>query len=458
MRLITYLRTSKQSNLIYERVDFVSKSLMKKALLILFFCWFSFSQAQEFPSCIKVLDAETGKVLNRASVSENGRVRKYTNDSGVVVIRLVFPATLHVSFVGYQIQTVELKEIRKDTVHVMLQPAKQQLADVTIYPKLPEFLFFGSYETQVIDYEFADSYTILGLYNYKQRKCYLLILDSNSNIIAEEPLPSDFDHFYKSCILKYYAVSGSVIQEIQFRKGIVMLKYVNDDFFYKKVLYYKGFYKEYFYVMDQHKSKQAHLYYVENTLLKQIVPFVAVGNHHELNKYRRDEQIKGRKRSADLKAMGLDDDEDAPVGYYEKETRGEFIKGSQMELGYKPVVSKLFVEDSTVLVFDFTDGLLSRHSYEGTLRDSIPFSFHRAQGWQPSIEKCEDYYYTSYQDKDSVVTLAKIAGISSLKIQTHQKLRYSGAFQWKVHRGFIYYLYYSLEYPNNQFLFREKLQ
>lgn len=440
------------------RVDFVSKSHMKKALLILFLSWFYHSQAQELATFIKVLDAETENVLNRASVSVNGRQRKYTNDNGIVSLKLTFPATLRVSFVGYQTQTVELTKFRQDTIQVLLQPKKEQLADITIYPKLPDFLYFGSYETQVIDYEFADSYTMLGLYNYKQRKCYLLILDSNAKIIAEEPLPSDFDHFYKSCIFKYYAVSGSVIHEVQFKKGIVLLNYVSGEYFYNKVVYYKGFYKEYFYVMEPHKSKQVHTYYVENTTLKQVLPFVSVGNQRGFNRYMRDDRIKGRMRKAELTNMGLEDDEDSPVGYYERETRGEFIKGSQMEFGYKQVVSKLFVEDSTVLVFDFTDGLVSKHNAKGTLFDSLPFAFHKEQGWQPFFEKNGSHYYTSYQARDSSVTVAKIAATNNLQIQTLQKLTHAGAFQWKVHHGFIYYLYYSLEYPNNQFLFREKLQ
>jgi hypothetical protein len=415
--------------------------------------------------CFAIADANSGNPLPRANIVIDGSIKKFTDDNGIVCLMgLSAPYQLSISFIGYQTVVKRIQQTGDDTIRIVLFPNKVELPRVDVLPELPAYLYFGSNETQVVDFEFKQGFLLIGLYNFKQKKCSLIVLDSLKQIVDEQPLPVDFERFYKSCIDRYYAVSTSAVQEIRFNKGIVLLKQINFDFFYDKVIYYKGFYKEYFYIMEPHKSKLIHFYRIENTEKKKISLMAIVGDQVQWNKYKKDVQAKDKHRKADLAKLqsmavvsdDFQDNEDDMRGYNETETRGEFIRSSIMVNEYKDIQSQLFVQDSAVLIFDFGENRLSRYRYTGYFLDSIQLSFHLKPGWGKVLQKDKDDYYTSYiSDSISIVTRLDT---QFNRLNTGKRLHYPLVHKWKVYHDDVYYLFSPDGYSNNVFLFKEQLQ
>jgi hypothetical protein len=408
---------------------------------------------------LKVVDAETKEPLLRSTIWVNNSTRKYTDVFGISHISLSFPADISISYIGYATQLLTLKKYNQDTLWVKLVRKKQELTEVEVLPELPKYLFVGSAETQVVDYEWMDESIVVGVYNNKQRRCYVLVLNADHKIVDEQPLPADFERFYKSGIDRYYAVSGSAIHEIQLRRNILTLKNVNSDFFYDKVVYYKGYHNNYLYIQDTDKSKQAHLYYIERIDSGQsnIKLFTAIGNQHLYNAYKKDMQEEVLKRQADLRLLRETNNYVDGDGYYETETKGEFRRKEDLKNKYKEIHSQLFIVDSTVLIFDFTEDSLCAFSFDGKAQSKRVIHFHQKAGWLPMVQRADSVYYTSYLSGNYTLTIAPIRS-DFMEMETGQQLQYPNASKWKVHNGFVYYLHAPVGYPFNVFLFREELK
>lgn len=428
-----------------------------KQLLNLFFLFWGFTVSAQTLS-IKVVDAETNDPLPRSTIVFGDSTRKFTDDQGVFRLFWVFPATVKISYIGYKTQKLSFKKFKQDTILVKLVREKQLLDEVQVLPVLPKFIFFGSPDLQVIDYEFIDHFLVVGVYHNLQRKCSVLVLDSNHKIVDEQPLPADFERFYVSGINRYYAVSGSVIQELQLRRQILTLKYINSDFFYEKVVYYKGFYKDYLYIMDTHVSKQVHFYYVEHITKPEntIRPLAILGNQHIYDSYKKDVELTKLYRQAEMVKLYELIGPSAFDGYYQTETKGEFGRQTYFNTIYKDVYSQLFLVDSVVYLFDFIEGNLNLFSCDGIPLTSSPIVFHQKAGWKPFVQQSGNGYYTAYET-DGYLQIATLR-FNFTDVGMKQQLYHPKPYQWKVHDGYVYYLNATAGYPQNVFLFREVLK
>jgi len=366
---------------------------------------------------IKVLDAKAEIPLQRATVQLDIGHVLFTNEAGVLPYNGSLPINITISYVGYATQSILVKKIKIDTITIRLLPLAQPLSEVAIIPQKPNYAIYSSPQSELLDFEVWSSYILVGIHYFFQRKCVMIVMDSLNRVVDEYPLPIDFEYFYKSCINKYYAVANSGIYEVQFKRGVLFLKSINPFFFYDKILFYKGYYKNYFYIMHPTFNNQLHTYYIENTDKRQSLPFLWIANKTQLKKYLKDDENMKRKKVDELyvldRMLGRIERqpsynyEDDPPDYYAKETKGSFAMNSTIYFKYlsKSVKSQLFVRDSAIYIFDFENHCLNQMNYDGTFLNRFSIDFSKQTGWKNTLQKHGEGYITSYKNENGMTLL-----------------------------------------------------
>jgi hypothetical protein len=414
-----------------------------------------------------VLDAVTNEPLPRATIFYNGKQNIFTSDSGLFTcVSTEKQIELRVSYIGYDSVTVTVNSAKTPFVVIKLKPSSSSLNEVEVLPELPPYLFFGSKETQVIDYAFWNDKTLIALYNYHRKKCFLILLDKNNQIVDEQPIAANLEYLYMSCIYKTYAVmSDASVYEIYPSSTGIGIKPSSMFTFYRKALHYIGFYENYFYVFDEGKSKQDRVYRIENTAKKSLYDLVYIvnpqtaksaGNSNAKIKADRIKATREVIRDFDLVADGdfLQDFNTigSSSGFIEKQRfKQQFID--------HPIYAPLFVHDSSIMVFDFYKNTRLRYFPDGTFSDSLAIHFHQQESWQPFIfqDVRTNKYYTSYLNKEHKADI-NLLDINSCTVSPAVSLHYPSTKKIKVRKGYVYYLHQPYEKRNNVFLFRQKIE
>ncbi len=412
---------------------------------------------------IKVVDGLTEMPLPRATIIlDNGRAL-FTNEDGVLQCSITLPVKINVSYISYKSQSTLLKRLKSDSLTFRLIIAEQSLPEVFIASSRPKFAVFERQDSELLDFELWGNYILLGVHDYNKRKCSLVIMDSTRMILDEYSLPADFEYFYKSCIQKYYAVATSGVFEIQFKKGVLFLKSINPQFFYDKVLFYKGFYGKYFYIMEPRMDNQLHTYYIEDTEKRKLLPFSMVANTKQFHKYTQDLEQKKKIREKEIYILeGMTvvsnrsyNNEDNVVDYYTKETKGEFVKRSSMFFEYtnKSVKSQLFVRDSVVCIFDLENLVMEKYLYDGTFIDTLKVAFQKPNNMQLS----NDGYIISNLEENGT-TVLDFLDINTISFNRKYKLKTASVLKWIVKDGFVFYLTKKTDSFQNSFLVMEPIK
>lgn len=421
----------------------------------------AFSNEEGMPNFIielSVIDKQSGLPLARASVTLNNSLI-FTNDSGKVRFESSLPIMIKISYVGYVEQTITIKSTKKLVVEVKMIAASKELSTINVLPQLPQFLHFGSRETQVIDYLFIQNYLVVAMYNYVQKKCYAVVLNNTNEMVAEYDLPINFERFYVSGIYKIYAISGNSIHEIEFKKGALNLKYINHYYFFDKVVYYVGYLNNHYFIRSTDKTQLANVYYIEevNDTSKGIEEFYASFDMQDVYKYtahmKKNTRLKGTEVASRKGNAEMIDDE-STKGWHERETSGEFIRMTNLRTEFKENPSQLIVEDTTVCVFDYIQSKKVVFNSRGQKLSDTTITLTQLEGWDKSVVRSQGEYYTSQTDKEQLVTISKLDNGSCGVLQS-KKLAYPAISNWKVKDGYVYYLGSTKDYPNNVFLFKE---
>lgn len=449
----------------------INCATMKKQLLLCFLliaCLYAQAQ-KRFGITGIVTDAATGEVLTRASVvSADGKYEQLTSDSGGFRMQVEEKSVmLLVTYIGYDSARVKVNATGNEVVRIALKRSVAVLGEVEVLPELPPHLFFGSRETQVLDYTFWMDHTLVVLYNYHRRRCYLVLLDRNNQVVDEQPVPANFESLYTSCIDKTYALmsDGAVYELTRTASGIGIVPF-SRQFFQQKVPYYAGYYKEYFYLTMASKSRQSRVYFLEDTknrIIYQSTPFSVVSNAQRQRHASREEHRIDNDRVKATEEVFPNLNTVAEGDYLQDFTMLESKQGFVRRQFYKqqyldrPLYAPLFVQDSTPIVFDFYRDRLTCYRADGTFLHELPIRFHHDSGWQSWIwrDAFTQRYYTGYLQPDERLKLCEL-GINDCVTTEKLTLHYPHASLVKVRKGYVYYLARPSEKANHVFLFRQR--
>ena len=193
---------------------------MKKIVACFLLVFFStFIHAQQNMIRGLVVDAITKKPLQKSTIIVNeNKIVEITNNEGRFSIRCkacMDSMRISISFVGYETTNITVNISERREILIRLKPTNTKLSEITINPDLMKYIFFGSHETQVLDYVFFQSGWLVALYNFHQDKTYLVYLGKLKNVVFEKEFPNKyFENFFVSCNNRYYAEAGSEVIEI----------------------------------------------------------------------------------------------------------------------------------------------------------------------------------------------------------------------------------------------------
>ena len=435
--------------------------MQKLAIFFMLFFLCTYLHAQE-NILLKgqVIDAATKKPLIRAGIVVQGTSDfSITNDSGFFILRTTLrKGILVVSFIGYNREFIDFKYSNEQIILIKLERSIEQLKEVEVSKSKIEHLYVGEPKIMVLDYEFWDANTLIALYNYHTEKCSVMLLNKKDELVDEAFLPSNFEYFFYSCIHKTYAVTTDAVFEVSFQNEKLKVDTFNQKYFETTVKSYAGFKDGFFYIQLFDGLKFSTKYFLENIKLKKIHPnpFLVVNDNNEISKYKHDLGRKAEARKKDLdfyRKLGID----LSDLYYTKETPGEFIVVNEMEQKHKDVYAPLFVTDSLVMIFDHTDSLIRKFSFDTEIKSTTKTSYMLDKTWNRKIvyDNVQKKFYGVFLDKN-------FQSLKEISTQTGnalfaKRISYPDVRKIKVRNGEVYYLHAPFEPTGNVFLFKEKI-
>jgi len=435
--------------------------------------------AQETRVVVKIVDSLTLQPLSRASVivGEN-ETGYYSNDSGMVSVWFEKGdgrKTISITTVGYEAYKAFIYPSNVSPHVIKLKAVKVSLPETEVFPDLPAHLFFGSKETQVLDYVVTPAYTIIALYNYFDKRCKLVLMDASLKVIDEQPIPADFEKFHVSGLGYIYAITPAQVYEITIRKGLIQTKYITDERFYRTIQYYCGGHDQYLYLTMRAKTGQITIFFHEDTrekIIYQVMPFCVITDEvmqrNAMVDYRRPyvkSMYDGHNPTAAKDMVNLNDifpnydpsEGDIIPGGFKTDT--EWFKQKEMakRYGVHPVYTPFFQVDSGLLIFDFYRNTANKYRYNTELKSSDTITFHKEPGWEQLVLKNEnDQMFTAYKKENGKLVIHSL-NPTNFSTAPVKELSYSGITQIKISGQYIYYLYQPYRGRNNVFLFRERL-
>lgn len=427
--------------------------------------------AQQSRVLLQVVDSATLEPLARVTVQagKEDPITVFTNDSGEVWLYFDKGESrkqVRLSMVGYRSFELPVKQ-HSGNIRVRLIPRAVSLLEAEVFPDLPAHLFFGSKETQVLDYVATPFYTLVALYNYYRKHCYLVLLDAHLQVTDEQPVPADFEKFHISGLGYIYALTPSRVFEITIKKGLLQTKNVTQARFYKTIQYYCGGHQQYLYLTQRAKTGQSVIFFHEDTENKVIYnynPFCIITNDAR----QRNAIWDMRKPDASIRNRDMVSRDDLFPNYHPSEgdiipggfrSDKEFFSTSDMlkRYGEHPVYTPFFNTNGGLMVFDFYKNTVNRYQYNTEPLSVDSITFHNINGWMPLVLKNEDdQLFTVYKDSSQAATvhLINTASFSTRPLLT---LAHKGITNINISGEYVYYMLQPYPNKNNVFLFREQL-
>jgi hypothetical protein len=437
---------------------------------------YHFLSAQEVT--VKIVDSNTLRPLPRASVTiGEDEIQVYSNDSGEV--SLFFETgerkrAIKITMVGYESHESSITPGLSRQV-IKLKSITVPLPATEVFPELPAHLFFGSKETQVLDYVVTPSYTLIALYNYFTKSCRLILLDASLKVSDEQPIPASFEKFHVSGLGYIYAITPAQVYEIIIRKGLIQTRYITQERFYKTIQYYCGGHDQYLYLTMRAKTGQIAIFFHEDTkekIIYQVSPFCVIKDEvlqrNAIVDYNRPyvkSMYPGHDPTYAKDMVSLEElfpfydpsEGDIIPGGFRSDITYFKQKEMQKRYGVHPVYTPFFKADSGLLIFDFYKNTANRYSYNTELKSADSIIFHKAPGWEQLVLKNEnDQMFTAYKNEKSrlVIHLLNRVDFSTTPIK---ELSYTDITNIKISGEYVYYLRQPFANRNNVFLFRERL-
>lgn len=433
-------------------------------LLLLISCGFALSAQQSDYIKIKVVDAQSGKPIERVSVyRQSVKGYLFTDDSGRVTINQPLPVTLKLTHIAYNDLIVTIKESEQT---LSMSPASIPVDEIDVLPKLPEFLFFGTKESHIIDYAFWGNHTLIALYNFHKKRCYVLLLGPDQTLIDEQPLPANFEQFYQNAFNRYYAITADKVFELTPSTTRIGIAEISSELFYKKIVFYAGYHKQYFYLQAYNREKQTKFFMIEDSKSphkKDYPIFYAAGSNKKqtiANMQKQELSNLYQKRMNDIFPNYQPGEGDITGGSETShtETKESFGKASAFTQQYqnKPISAPFFLIDTTIFIFDFEQEIRVACNVSGEMIGQTPLSFFKLKNTTQEILLDNKTFYSYSTSKEGTTELHRLNTVTC-ETEFTKPVFYQHIERLKVYNGYVYYLKTMNDRARHVYLFREKV-
>ena len=449
----------------------------------LFFCSMFLHAQESIVIRGLVVDAVTMKPLVKASIVYKEKdIVSITDKDGKFSIECkdckIDISKITISFIGYETKELTINTLSSSMeVRIRLKPVDKGLGAITVNPDLLPYIFFGSPQSQVLDYVFFQSGWLIALYNYHEDKTSIIYLGKSKSVLFEKEFPNkNFENFYVSCNGRYYAESGNEIIELFLSYTGIDFKPVDFDFFNKTIKYYAGTKGKYFYITEFLNQNLIQGFFLDNTETKKIEeqPFASVLREQDLILLTASEdRVAFKEGIANI---------DASHGVYTKISnpyagsaltanwmildklvkeneikQTKFAEQAYQSTKFKEVFAPFYVMDSSLVIVNYYQNIIERHAFDGKFIDTINLKI--ANDKRESKQTFYDTFSKkTYYRSESVDTAQSIyeLNIANGESKEKRKISRSDIYDVKVSNGYVYYLFNPPK-TNKVFLFREKI-
>lgn len=431
-------------------------SLPKLKIFFLFcvFLFFQKTQAQApFQIQGAVIDAQTQEALPFVNITKTNQPNQGTtsNGSGIFQIEInELPTILEFSFIGYEPQTLEIKNTEVREFLVALRPTTAPLPEVEVTAKRKvDTVFFEPYS--VVDYVFFQNKIILLAHRNSIEKYSLIALNRETHEVEAEISLKKYrpKGLLKHCMEAAFLVTESNVYEIAVDSGIISFpkKIFIGDFYlidHPCVLANENFlyFARYFY------QGQALRY---NAFARNLNPQQEDGmapiSTDSLEKYefpliQDEENIVRLIEEVGLRLPWSGDiwDENINDGLLTLKESDYHLKGI-MKIFYPKLNAPIFQKEETLIVFNHFESQLQFFTKKGEPIRGISIDYHKTRKWKKQIyfDNIQNRAYTTFNTRWG----EKIQEIDLTNGTLQAALPIDFAFieNPKVRDGYLYFLY-----------------
>ncbi len=419
-------------------------------LILLFSLGKSFTQT---PFLIQggVIDAQTQETLPFVNITDIEKNSKGTTTNGEGIFQIEIsklPTTLRFSFIGYESQTLEIKNDKTREFVIELKPSTESLPEISVNAKRKiDTVFFEPYS--IVDYIFFENKILLLAHRNSIEKYTLIALDEKT----QEPIAEySLKHQSPKGLLQHCTGEAFLITEanaheisidsndITFPERILLDDFylidhpcvlATEKFFYFGRYFYQGQAMRYTAYTRNSNPEKDTTQGVIDSIEKYEFPLI----QHEDNIVRLIEEV-----GLQLPWSGDIWDRNINDGLLTLKESDYHLRGI-MKIFYPKLNAPIFQKGNEFIVFNHFESELQFFTEKGDSLHSIPIDYHKTRKWKKQIffDNIQQRAYTTFNTRWGEV----IQEINIEDGKTKEALTIDLAFieKAKVRNGFLYFLY-----------------
>lgn len=324
-----------------------------------------FLSAQEITITGSIVSQSDNKSVPYAIILLKGTKKSVTSEeSGSFTITV---SKLPVSLVVYQVGffTKEIVVNGQGPIQISLKSKIFNLNEVTIFSKKIDTLQQKN-NSVFLAFEFYDNF-IVALVNKGSSYNYIQLIDEIGAIIREKKAPDDVEQLFVDCFGNIQLVGRSYSHQLFYNyEEIIYLDKIPITDFYSKIMPCQCTLGNYVYFKEVlHKGLKNRYFYVSRNKVSDKKIICEVCDKDKLDKFNYDHDINyflAQRRIGAGYAMQVDELKERL-----DELRENVVLSSDYAFMMQPVESELIKRDSFLLVIDYTNKFVSKHTFLGAV-------------------------------------------------------------------------------------------
>jgi len=229
-------------------------------------------------------DKATGEGISEASILING-VKGITTDTNgnFKILNPEFPLSLEISHVSYQSEVVIIQSYLQNGIVIHLKNKRLNIEEVEIVAEKIQRFFPGKY-FYIVDYAFVNNKILIIGYDHSKLNLGRLLLTNLSQDTLSSYDIDDPKRLYKDGINNIHLFAGDSVFQLFIKGNKVHFLYPTAaDNFPSELLKFQFKMGRNFYYKDHGENRQTDIYYVIDTVLKEIFPILTIYNYDIFN-------------------------------------------------------------------------------------------------------------------------------------------------------------------------------
>lgn len=364
-----------------------------------------------------------------------------------------FPVTLVITSIGYT--TTEFVITRPDTNLQLALPVNAKLlSEVVIEADAIKCIQKDS-SLMAADVEFYDDYLLLLAHRGGRLSSQLLLTDLNGKVIAAMAVKSSMQSLYRDCLGNVLLLSRDSVWQVYYDYEKLQLIYPNTRTEFERTLVpCKLFYDGRLYLQYSTFKNLRNNYYVSENGTTQ--PFYYASDTAAVNYFCEKYDIRyflaKRKRGEGYLY---------PVSVIKNNIdllRSEIPPDEQDQQYLHPLKAPLFINDSAVWVFRYTDQFAVRFTDSCTVADTVNLSLSALKDWSETIWRDDVtgvLYTTAVSNGISTLYRLDVKTLQPIKVSEISNMPFIT--KMIIRNNYAYFLYIDRKSETNRMLYRMRI-